>query len=186
MDIIMVVLSLARLSILINGSPHGYFGCSRGVRQGDPLSPLLFCIVEDVLARLIDRAVSLQTFHPAFALNRFYCPTYLLYADDILIFCEASRGNARCLKSILVTYANLYGQVFNPDKSKAYFGKHVSAQNKAFFRTTLQIGSASLPFTYLGVTLFRGAPKAAHLRGVIDRIMVGKAVCSHWLVGPVW
>ncbi|KAL8456290.1 hypothetical protein ACS0TY_034487 [Phlomoides rotata] len=61
--------------------------------------------------------------------------------------------------------------VFNPDKSKAYFGKHVSTQNKAFFRATLRIGSASLPFIYLGVPLFWGAPKAAHLRGTADRII---------------
>ncbi|KAL8534507.1 hypothetical protein ACS0TY_010503 [Phlomoides rotata] len=141
-------------------------------RKGDPLPPLLFCIAEDVLARHIDRAVSLLAFRPAFALNRFYCPAYLLYADDILIFCEASRGNARCLKTILDTYASLSGQVFNPDKSKAYFGKHVSTRNKAFFRDTLLIGSTSLPFTYLGVPLFRGAPKAVHLRDATDRIIV--------------
>ncbi|KAL8508028.1 hypothetical protein ACS0TY_018553 [Phlomoides rotata] len=93
-DMVRAVLSSTRLSILFNGSPHGYFGCSRGVRQGDHFSALLFCIAEDVLAKLIDRVVSIHAFHPAFSLNRFYCPTYLLYADDILIFCEASRGNA--------------------------------------------------------------------------------------------
>ncbi|KAL8485715.1 hypothetical protein ACS0TY_027845 [Phlomoides rotata] len=82
----------------------------------------------------------------------------------------ASRGNARCLKLILDTYADLSGQVFNPDKSKAYFGKHVSTQNRAYFRSTLHIGSASLPFIYLGVPLFRGAHKAAHLRILADRI----------------
>ncbi|KAL8495044.1 hypothetical protein ACS0TY_019266 [Phlomoides rotata] len=64
-----------------------------------------------------------------------------------------------------------FGGVFNPDKSKAYFGKHVSYQNKAYFRATLNIGSAALPFTYLGVPLFRGVPKAAHLRSTTDRII---------------
>ncbi|KAL8513125.1 hypothetical protein ACS0TY_019345 [Phlomoides rotata] len=166
-----VILTSARLSILFNGSPHGYFGCTRGVRQGDPLSPLLFCIAEDVLARLIDRVVYHRYFHPAFALNRFCCPTYLLYAGDVLVFCKASRGNARCLKRILDIYVGLSGQVFNPDKSKAYFGKHVSSLNKADFRATLNICYAALPFTYLGVPLFRGDPKAAHLRSTTDRII---------------
>ncbi|KAL8546391.1 hypothetical protein ACS0TY_006207 [Phlomoides rotata] len=44
-------------------------------------------------------------------------------------------------------------------------------RNKAFFRDTLHIGSASLPFSYLGVPLFRGSPKAAHLKSTADRII---------------
>lgn len=40
---IKVILKSAFLSILINGESDGYFNCTRGVRQGDPLSPLLFC-----------------------------------------------------------------------------------------------------------------------------------------------
>lgn len=50
-DIIRSILHSARLSISINGKLEGFFSCSHGVRQGDPLSPLLFAIGEEVLAR---------------------------------------------------------------------------------------------------------------------------------------
>ncbi|KAK2647756.1 hypothetical protein Ddye_015245 [Dipteronia dyeriana] len=55
MDWIDCILRSLRLSVLINGSLEGYFHCSRRVRQGDPLFPLLFGITEDFLSRLLSR-----------------------------------------------------------------------------------------------------------------------------------
>jgi hypothetical protein len=50
-------ISTVRFSILINGCPSGFFESSRGLRQGDPLSPLLFVIVLEALSRMMDQAV---------------------------------------------------------------------------------------------------------------------------------
>ena len=46
-----------RFSILINGSPNDFFGSSRGLCQGDPLSPLLFSIVMEALSCFLDGVV---------------------------------------------------------------------------------------------------------------------------------
>ena len=45
---------MVRFSILINGSPRDFFGNSKGLHQGDPLSPLLFSIIMEALKRLLD------------------------------------------------------------------------------------------------------------------------------------
>ena len=47
-------ISTVKFSILINGSPSDFFGSSRGIRQGDPLSPLLFDVIMEALSRLLD------------------------------------------------------------------------------------------------------------------------------------
>uniref|UniRef100_A0A2N9J6S4 Reverse transcriptase domain-containing protein n=1 Tax=Fagus sylvatica TaxID=28930 RepID=A0A2N9J6S4_FAGSY len=50
-------ISSVRFSILINGNPEGFFGGTRGIRQGDPLSPLLFVLIMEAFSRMMTKAV---------------------------------------------------------------------------------------------------------------------------------
>ncbi|KAJ9685003.1 hypothetical protein PVL29_017149 [Vitis rotundifolia] len=49
--------STAKFSVLVNGEPAGFFSSTKGLRQGDPLSPYLFVMGMEVLSVLIRRAV---------------------------------------------------------------------------------------------------------------------------------
>lgn len=55
-NMILACVSTVRYSVLVNGSPFGYFSSSRGLRPGDPMSPALFTILANILSRLLARA----------------------------------------------------------------------------------------------------------------------------------
>jgi hypothetical protein len=53
---IKMILNSVTSSILLNGAPFKRFQCKRGVRQGDPLPPLLFVLAADLLESIINKA----------------------------------------------------------------------------------------------------------------------------------
>jgi len=83
---ILAILQSARLSILVNGKAVGFFSCSCGLRQGDPLSPLLFCLAEEVLSRALSASAHRGRITPIAYCRGINFPTHVLYADDVMIF----------------------------------------------------------------------------------------------------
>jgi hypothetical protein len=81
-------ISSAKFSMLVNGSPNGFFSSSRGLRQRDPLSLLLFVFVMEALSRMITAAVSGSLLDGFKVGNASF--SHLLFADDTLILCDAS------------------------------------------------------------------------------------------------
>lgn len=76
-------------SFLINGEPASFFASSRGLREGDPLSPFLFILIMEALSRLLDKAVAggfIQGFRVGKARVSDVMMSHLLFADDTLVF----------------------------------------------------------------------------------------------------
>lgn len=86
-----VILHSAKLSISINGKACSYLICSRGVRQGDPLSLLLFCLAEEVLSRGLSKLVQDGKLNQMTGARGMQVPSHILYADDIMIFCRGTQ-----------------------------------------------------------------------------------------------
>ena len=145
-------LQTATISVLVNGSPTKEFVPSRGLRQGDPLAPLLFNIVAEGLTGMMREALN-RDLYISFLVGKQKEPTNILqYADDTVFIGEASWENAVVLKSMLRGFQMASGLKINFAKSQiGVVGVQASwIQEVADF---LNCRHMDFPFHYLGMPI---------------------------------
>lgn len=146
-------ISMVRMSILVNGSPTRFFPTHRGLRQGDPLSLMLFLLVMEALGHLLSRAVHgglLQGFEVG-SRSTSLVVSHLFYVDDALIFCNAGADQIGHLRCVLWCFEAVSGLWVNLLKSKLIPVGEVTRLQ--VFATILGCKVASLLILYLGLPL---------------------------------
>ena len=113
-------LSSISYAILVNGSIKGWVKATRGLRQGDPLSPFLFTIVIDVLSRMLLRAEE-RSLLEGFSVGRNRTRvSHLQFADDTIFFSNTCVEELQTLKSLLLVFGQISGLKVNLDKSNLF------------------------------------------------------------------
>ena len=163
-------ISTTSFSVLVNGTPSGFFHSSRGWRQGDPLSPYLFVIGMEALCTLINKAVSggfLSGCRIRGRVGDEVQITHLLFANDTLVFCEATTEQMSSLCWILMWFKAISGLKINLDKRKNFpVGR---ADNVEELALELGYKVGPLPSYYLGLPLGTAYNLVAVWDGVEER-----------------
>ena len=150
-DRIMRCVTSVSFSVRVNGKLTYIFNPSRGIRQGDPISPYLFllcaegfsCLLKSIGPVHLSRGIRVGVHAPWIS--------HLLFADDCIIFSEASQRGADRLQDILDVYSRGSGQMVNRDKSAVFFSANCTDQMKDEVRGTLHIEKEALAEKYLGL-----------------------------------
>jgi exonuclease III len=164
-------ISTVRFSIIVNGSPEGFFNSSRGIRQGDPLSPLLFVLVMEALSRMVNATVE-QGLISGFSVGgRVFSDlvvSHSLFADDTLIFCEACPEQLHYVRLILLCFEAVSGLKVNLGKSEMVAVGDVG--NIGTLAAFLGCRVAGLPMKYLGLLLGAAYKAASIWNEVIEKM----------------
>lgn len=161
---IMECVTNASFSISINGSMTGHFKGARGLRQGDPMSPMLFNICIEYFSRLLaDRAINTGfKYHPKCEKLKI---THLAFADDLMLFSKGDETSVQMLMDALRDFESTSGLAVNISKSNIFA---VGVKDNAINLSGLQPGS--LPVRYLGIPLDSQRLKVAHFESLYKAI----------------
>ena len=164
-DWIASLVSTASTRVLLNGDPGNLICNARGLRQGDPLSPMLFILVMEMLQCLFQRAASLGVLSPpASQVIQHQCS---LYADDVVLFVNPAAQDMITTKEILALFGDASGLHTNLQKS--LIAPIACSDSEVTLAAQLFLAEISdFPIKYLGLPLTVRRPRKAHLQPLVD------------------
>ncbi|KAF5451861.1 hypothetical protein F2P56_026923 [Juglans regia] len=143
-------------AILVNGKPGNTFVPTPGLRQGDPLSPYLFLLCAEGLSTLINHAESKGELRGVSVARRGIRVTHLLFADDCLVFGQASWQEWMKMKELLDIYERASGQCLNRQKTSLFFNSNTKDDIRRMIRRDVGVGIQNCCEKYLGLPVMVG------------------------------
>jgi len=163
-------MSSVSYSFLINGEPNGFIKPTRGIRQGDPLSPYIFILCMEVL----NQRLLYESNRPKSGLGVKISPQdtkilCLLFVDDCLVFIKADHVNCQQLKLVLGSFCSASSQLINYHKSSLTLSRNASVHQKRVVIAILNVPQRTSFGKYLGCLVFQGLPSQSTFQELISK-----------------
>ncbi|XP_042952203.1 uncharacterized protein LOC122289285 [Carya illinoinensis] len=169
-DMIMKCVSIVSYSILLNGKPGQKIFPSRGLRQGDPLSPYLFILCAEGLSSMLNSSDREGDTRGVAVVRGGTRVNHLLFADDCMLFGRARLDEWLKIQRILSRYEKASGKFLNRDKTTIFFSSNTKTEDK---RDVLAAGRATVRGNferYLGLPTMVGRPKYNTFKCIKERV----------------
>ncbi|CAL2228927.1 unnamed protein product [Prunus armeniaca] len=150
-ELIMDCISTVTYSVQVRGVASGMIVPSRGLCQGDPLSPYLFLICAEGLFALLSNALKIKRISGISVAQGAPTISHLFFADHSLFFCNAHLADCAYLLQILSMYERASGQKINFDKSAVCFSPNTDPVMKQLIADMLGVPIVTCHERYLGL-----------------------------------
>ncbi|GMI90398.1 hypothetical protein HRI_002709100 [Hibiscus trionum] len=162
-------ISSPTVSILVNGTPSNKFKIKRGLRQGCPLSPLLFNLVGEALSGYIRKAEDLNLLAGVKIGRSEIKVSHIQFADDLIMFMDAEEKFVLNAKRILRIFEVMSGLKLNAKKTRL-FGLNVETEAVKNWASNNNWCWGTLPTVYLGLPLGHKRNNKDIWKPIIDKM----------------
>ena len=180
---IMYCLASVSFAFKINDKVTGFIIPSRGLRQGDPISPYLFLMVDDAFSALIKQAAQRNLIHGAKIRNGAPRFSHLFFADDSILFAKAIVRECSVITDVISKYERASGQSVNLDKTNVVFSKCMTNTRRQEIVDTLGVQEVQKHEKDMGHPTIIGRSKKVIFASLKERIWKkfksGKGSYSH-------
>jgi hypothetical protein len=160
-----------KYSVLINGNPVGEIRPSRGIRQGDPISPYLFIICAEAFSALISKAGNNGVISGVPTSPRGPKISHLFFADDNILFCKANGVEWRRLMKIIGTYEQASGQKLNLQKTSVFFSRNFYLERRQEILRLSGLTETHRIDAYLGLPTFVGRSRTQAFQHIKAKVL---------------
>ena len=167
---VMRCVSSVSFSVIFNGGKQEEFRPSRGLRQDDPISPYLFLLAAEGLSCLLKSTTPGESINGIKVAPGAPQVNHLLFADDSLLFFDATADMANRVENLLHKYCIASGQRINKEKSSIFFSKGCSEGVRHEIKLILSVQNEKLAEKYLGLPADVGRAKEGSFKYLKDRI----------------
>uniref|UniRef100_A0A803NSM4 Reverse transcriptase domain-containing protein n=1 Tax=Cannabis sativa TaxID=3483 RepID=A0A803NSM4_CANSA len=164
-------IQIKKMNLMINGVKQGTIHPTSGLRQGDPLSPTLFILAADMLSRLLQDYTSEGRIKGIKVTRSAPAITHLMFADDVVLFGQATIKEAQAFLECLQKYCAWSGQAINLQKSTVFFSKGVPKNRISDITTLLGMRKMQNDATYLGIPLFSSKNRSKDMQYLVQRVL---------------
>lgn len=167
-QLIRTCVSSPKYTVKVNGDGHGFFAGKRGLRPGDPMSPLLFVLVMEYLSKTLKCMSHLPDFHFHPMCKKLKL-THLVFADDLMIFCKGDIQSVARVMEALDHFSRVTGLEANLEKSNIFLaGVNDQLRDQLILKTGVTLGV--FPIKYLGLPLSSKKWSKMDCHQLIERI----------------
>ena len=158
------------MSVLWNGAKTDHFTLSRGLHQGDPLSPYLFVLCMEKLSLSIQQKVQSGVWKPIQVSKGGPQSSHILFVDDVMLFCEASTKQVKIVMDTFEDFCSASGLRINTLKSKAMCSRMVQGERKREIQDISTIKFVADLGHYLGFPLVKGRVSRNIYNNIVDKV----------------